>query len=378
VAVPTQSHGRKRLPYRVGSGGGSTTTAGGLVFHGDPSGTIQARDAKTGELLWQFQTGFGAEATPMVYEVDGDQYVAIAAGGNQGVGSANGDAVWAFSLKGQLNPLWPPPPPATVAGPTGPIADDVDYGQNWRQQCRIWLFPETSTGQGGDRGDFTNVGDTPHTATAFENGKIGEWDTGVLSSGESKTVTFDKPGSYYYICTPHPWMYGQVIVPRWAPKPFAPAPPTGSHASPAASPNASDPAPSGTQSVPATRENAPASRSRSKFPVSLQQRLLRHIFRVGSIPQNSIRHAKRQRAALLQPLFKLAVREAAFALPLRRPHEHSSRLGQDQLPHPQSPLHQTRRHNHISVQSRRPCVAQPFLATEEHRRGQPLNIQHPQ
>ena len=70
--------------------------------------SISARNAKTGELLWAFQTGFGAEATPMVYEVDGDEYVAIAAGGNQGNGSANGDAVWTFSLKGQLNPLWPP------------------------------------------------------------------------------------------------------------------------------------------------------------------------------------------------------------------------------------------------------------------------------
>src|SRR5262249_44040903 len=34
---------QKNVPYRVGSGGGSTTTAGGLVLHGDPSGTIQAR-----------------------------------------------------------------------------------------------------------------------------------------------------------------------------------------------------------------------------------------------------------------------------------------------------------------------------------------------
>ena len=142
------------MPYRVGSGGGSTTTAGGLVFHGDPSGTIQARDAKTGEVLWQFQTGFGAEATPMVYEVDGDEYVAIAAGGNQGVGSANGDAVWAFSLKGQLNPLWPPPPPATVAGPTGPIADGVEHGQNRRQQRRVSLFSGPYPGQGGNRGDL--------------------------------------------------------------------------------------------------------------------------------------------------------------------------------------------------------------------------------
>ena len=58
----------------------------------------------------------------------------------------------------------------------------------------------------------TVFGDTPHTATAFENGKFGEWDTGPLGSGESKRITFDKPGTYYYICTPHPWMYGQVIV----------------------------------------------------------------------------------------------------------------------------------------------------------------------
>ena len=58
---------------------------------------------------------------------------------------------------------------------------------------------------------FTNVGDIPHTATAH-GGMEGKWDTGALAKGESKTVTFNKPGTYYYICTPHPWMYGQVIV----------------------------------------------------------------------------------------------------------------------------------------------------------------------
>ena len=29
---------------------------------------------------------------------------------------------------------------------------------------------------------------------------------------EELAITFDKPGNYYFICTPHPWMYGQVIV----------------------------------------------------------------------------------------------------------------------------------------------------------------------
>jgi alcohol dehydrogenase (cytochrome c) len=204
---------QKNVPYRVGSGGGSSTTAGGLVFHGDPSGTIVARDAKTGEQLWQFQTGFGAEATPMVYEVEGDQYVAIAAGGNQGVGSANGDAVWAFSLKGQLNQLWPPPPPAAIAGPaSGPIAEGADTVKIGDNNVEFGYFPKRTRVKAGTAITFTNAGDTPHTATAFDNGKIGSWDTGVLNSGESKTVTFAKPGNYYYICTPHPWMYGQVIV----------------------------------------------------------------------------------------------------------------------------------------------------------------------
>ena len=98
-----------KTPYRVGGGGGSTVTAGGLVFRGEPDGNFLALDAKTGEELWRFQTGFGADAPPVVYEVDGEQYIAIATGGNQVQGSAYGDAVWAFSLKGQLGPLWPPP-----------------------------------------------------------------------------------------------------------------------------------------------------------------------------------------------------------------------------------------------------------------------------
>jgi plastocyanin len=41
-------------------------------------------------------------------------------------------------------------------------------------------------------------------------GKVGDWDTGLLAKGESKEVTFKEAGTYFYICTPHPWMYGQV------------------------------------------------------------------------------------------------------------------------------------------------------------------------
>src|SRR5438093_2426948 len=115
-----------KQPYRTGQGGGSMVTAGGLVFRGASDGNLLALDARTGEELWSFQTGFGADAPPMTYEIDGEQYVAIATGGNQMIGSGNGDAVWAFSLKGQVYALSTPPPPPTVAGPTGPITEGVE------------------------------------------------------------------------------------------------------------------------------------------------------------------------------------------------------------------------------------------------------------
>jgi quinohemoprotein ethanol dehydrogenase len=198
--------------YRMGGGGGSTVTAGGLLLRGEPDGNFVALDAKTGEVLWKFQTGFGADAPAMAYEVDGDQYIAIVTGGNSIQGSAYGDAVWAFSLKGQLGPLWPPPPPQTVAGPGGALADGVDKVKIGDNNVEYAYWPARTRVKAGTTLTFTNVGDIPHTATAFDKGKVGDWDTGALNKGESKEITFKEPGTYFYICTPHPWMYGQVVV----------------------------------------------------------------------------------------------------------------------------------------------------------------------
>jgi quinohemoprotein ethanol dehydrogenase len=200
---------QNKQPYRTGQGGGAMVTAGGLVFRGGSDGNFLALDARTGDELWSFQTGFGADAPPMTYEVDGEQYVAIATGGNQSVGSAFGDAVWSFSLNGQLRPLWPPPPPPTVSGPTGPIATGVDAVKIGDRNVEYSYFPSRIRVKVGSTVTFTNVGDLNHTATAMETR---EWDTGDLAKGGSKAITFAQPGNYYFICTPHPWMYGQVIV----------------------------------------------------------------------------------------------------------------------------------------------------------------------
>ena len=59
---------------------GTLTTAGGLVFFGDDSDSLEAVDATTGRPLWHFNTGQTIYASPMTYAVDGVQYVTLAAG----------------------------------------------------------------------------------------------------------------------------------------------------------------------------------------------------------------------------------------------------------------------------------------------------------
>ena len=59
---------------------GVLSTAGGLVFTGEREGYFEAFDARTGKLLYRFQTGGVIGAPPVSYSLNGKQYVAIAAG----------------------------------------------------------------------------------------------------------------------------------------------------------------------------------------------------------------------------------------------------------------------------------------------------------
>lgn len=80
--------------------GGPAVTAGGLVFIGATRDKMfRAFDKDTGEILWEYELPGGGNATPSVYEVDGKQYIVIAAGGGGRVGSPSSDAYVAFTLK---------------------------------------------------------------------------------------------------------------------------------------------------------------------------------------------------------------------------------------------------------------------------------------
>ncbi|HEY3685174.1 MAG TPA: PQQ-dependent dehydrogenase, methanol/ethanol family [Streptosporangiaceae bacterium] len=81
-------------------------TAGDLVFAGEPTGEFNALDARTGELLWQFQCGSGHHSSPVTYAVDGKQYVAVPVGWGGWIegflpgllGAGHGSALIVFAL----------------------------------------------------------------------------------------------------------------------------------------------------------------------------------------------------------------------------------------------------------------------------------------
>jgi len=61
------------------------STAGDLVFTGDPEGEFFALHARTGEKLWSFQTGAGHRGAAVSYSVNGRQYIATTTGWQQTV-----------------------------------------------------------------------------------------------------------------------------------------------------------------------------------------------------------------------------------------------------------------------------------------------------
>ncbi|HTF23767.1 MAG TPA: PQQ-binding-like beta-propeller repeat protein [Candidatus Limnocylindria bacterium] len=80
--------------------GGPIITAGGLVFIGATNfdKKFRAFDKSTGELLWEATLPFSGNATPATYEVNGRQFVVIAAGGGKDPKSHSGGVYVAFAL----------------------------------------------------------------------------------------------------------------------------------------------------------------------------------------------------------------------------------------------------------------------------------------
>ena len=85
------------------------TTAGGLVFAGDQERFFSAYDAATGALLWRTTLNAVPNSSPVTYSVQGEQYVAVVAGGGgptsgsssltpEIINPPGGTTLWVFKL----------------------------------------------------------------------------------------------------------------------------------------------------------------------------------------------------------------------------------------------------------------------------------------
>jgi len=86
--------------------GGVLSTAGGLVFTGTPEGYLKAFDAKTGKELWKFNTGSGVVGSPVTWEQDGEQYIAVMSGWGGAVPLWGGEVAKAVQHINQGGSLW--------------------------------------------------------------------------------------------------------------------------------------------------------------------------------------------------------------------------------------------------------------------------------
>ncbi|CAM5333729.1 MAG TPA: methanol/ethanol family PQQ-dependent dehydrogenase [Thauera sp.] len=86
--------------------GGVLTTGGNLVFYGTPEGYLKAVNAKTGEEVWQFQTGSGVIAPPVTWDDNGEQYVAVVSGWGGAVPLWGGDVAKRVNFLEQGGMVW--------------------------------------------------------------------------------------------------------------------------------------------------------------------------------------------------------------------------------------------------------------------------------
>jgi PQQ-dependent dehydrogenase (methanol/ethanol family) len=220
---------KKRMPYSLAHGNGILTTATDLLFIGQPDGNVLALDAKDGDELWRFQTGAAISASPVAYEIDGEQYIAVYAGGTgipYGNSAPRGDKLWAFKIGGALPPAATPPPPvvrrpvsgAPVEG--GVVNNTVVLARTYNATTNTIGATESTAVNGmapthlrvpvGTTVTFTNPASNAnaHCATQFFEGLFNF----RLAPGESATYTFAKAGEFFFNDCFSPRPTGKVEV----------------------------------------------------------------------------------------------------------------------------------------------------------------------
>jgi plastocyanin len=210
-------------------GNGVLSTGGNLVFIGQPDGNLLALDASSGRELWRWQCGAAISGSPIAYEIDGEQYVAVYAGGTDipyGSSAPRGDFLWAFKLGGQVAPAATPKPPIVRRAVSG-SAVEGSVVNNTVVLARVFDAATGTVGATestavngmaptwlrvpvGTTVTFTNPADNVnvHGATQFFEGLFDI----KLKPGESFSYKFRRRGEYFFNDCYSPRPTGKIEV----------------------------------------------------------------------------------------------------------------------------------------------------------------------
>ncbi len=109
----------------------------------------------------------------------------------------------------QPAPRTPPPASPPVSGTTPIPAASAPQPKTVHVTIEGFAFsPRSVKAKVGDTIIFTNKDTVGHTATQSGGG----FDTGLIVSGESKSITLSAAGTLNYFCVPHPNMTGTIAV----------------------------------------------------------------------------------------------------------------------------------------------------------------------
>jgi hypothetical protein len=123
-------------PFGSVSLGGVLLTAGGVGFMaGTLDQRLRAFDLATGSELWSAGLPAGGHALPMTYLANGRQYVVIAAGGHDRLGTTQGDYVLAYTLPTAGAPV----PDSTPRGLTGSWIGELRINDTDRHPTQLTL-----------------------------------------------------------------------------------------------------------------------------------------------------------------------------------------------------------------------------------------------
>lgn len=220
---------RKLMPYSLAHGNGILTTGAGLLFIGQPDGVLLCLDAYNGTEIWRFQAGAAISASPIMYEVDGVQYLSVYAGGTSipyGNSAPRGDFLWSFKIGGTVAEAPTPPPPVIRR----PVSGDPVEGSAVANTVIIGRTYNEDTGEiGAAESTGVNAMAPTHlrvpagTAVTFLNHASNTGVRGVtqffeglfdvrLQPGEAYTHTFTEPGEYFFNDPASPRSTGKIEV----------------------------------------------------------------------------------------------------------------------------------------------------------------------